>query len=273
MPGGNIAMAYFTPHLLPELEFDTDNPYPCKWGEKETEGMARERIVSVWAKPEPLRIDTSRTATLVVDMQNDFGAFGGMFDRAGIDIRIIRRAIAPTASVLTAARAAGIPILYIKMEHQPDLSDLGPSDGPHAIRTAFLSVGKKVSAPNGSQGQILVRGTWNTEILSELHPAPEDIVISKHRYSAFYETGLDAALRELGIKYLVVTGCTTSVCVESTIRDAMFRDYSCLLLKDCTAEPVGNDLPRSNHEASLLVIEKLFGWVSTSHHLIEALGI
>jgi ureidoacrylate peracid hydrolase len=235
--------------------------------------MATGQIVSVWATPEPLRIDTSKTAILVVDMQNDFGAVGGMFDRAGIDIRIIQRAIAPTAKVLSTARAAGIPILYIKMEHQPDLADLGPADGPYAIRNRALSLGEKVSLPNGSNGRILVKGTWSTEILSELSPAPEDIVISKHRYSAFYETGLDAALRKLGIKYLVVTGCTTSVCVESTIRDAMFRDYSCLLLADCTAEPVGYDLPRSNHEASLLVIEKLFGWVSASCHLIEALDI
>lgn len=75
----------------------------------------------------------------------------------------------------------------------------------------------------------------------------------------------------MGIKYLIVTGCTTSICVESTIRDAMFRDYSCVLLADCAGEPIGNGLPRSNHDASLLTIQTLFGWVSGSPDFIRVL--
>jgi ureidoacrylate peracid hydrolase len=75
----------------------------------------------------------------------------------------------------------------------------------------------------------------------------------------------------MGIKYLIVTGCTTSICVESTIRDAMYRDYLPLLLADCTAEPIGYGLPRSNHEASLLNIQTLFGWVSSSNDFIKGL--
>jgi ureidoacrylate peracid hydrolase len=105
-----------------------------------------------------------------------------------------------------------------------------------------------------------------------LKPQAGDIVIYKHRFSGFYETDLDATLKQLGAKYLIVTGCTTSVCVESTIRDAMFRDYSCVLLADCTAEPIGCDFPRSNHEASLLVIQTLFGWVSESTAFVRALA-
>jgi ureidoacrylate peracid hydrolase len=67
-----------------------------------------------------------------------------------------------------------------------------------------------------------------------------------------------------------VTGCTTSVCVESTVRDAMFRDYRCLVVEDCTGEPVGFEETRSNHEASLLVIERLFGWITDSEKLIAS---
>jgi ureidoacrylate peracid hydrolase len=100
----------------------------------------------------------------------------------------------------------------------------------------------------------------------------ETVVVSKHRYSGFYQTNLDDTLKSRVIKYLIVTGCTTSVCVESTVRDAMFRDYSCVVLEDCTAEPIGSDLPRTNHDASLLVIERLFGWVSSSGNFIAALG-
>ncbi|MBA3799715.1 MAG: isochorismatase family protein, partial [Geodermatophilaceae bacterium] len=95
-------------------------------------------------------------------------------------------------------------------------------------------------------------------------------VIVKRRYSGFFETDLDATLEKLGTRHLVVTGCTTSICVDSTVRDAMFRDYRCIVLEDCTAEPIGADLPRTNHEATLLSIEMLFGWVSTSTQVIEA---
>jgi ureidoacrylate peracid hydrolase len=95
--------------------------------------------------------------------------------------------------------------------------------------------------------------------------------VPKHRYSGFFETQLDSVLRGLGVRNLVVTGCTTSVCVESTVRDAMFRDYRCIVLEDCTAEPIGASNARSNHEASLLTIELLFGWVSSSNGFIDAL--
>jgi ureidoacrylate peracid hydrolase len=116
-----------------------------------------------------------------------------------------------------------------------------------------------------------VRDTWNTDIVAELAPKAKDIVIYKHRFSGFFETDLDATLRRLGIKHLVITGCTTSICVESTIRDAMFRDYSCIVLEDCTAEPIGQDMQRSNHEASLLTIQTLLGWTSSSEEFIRAI--
>ena len=76
--------------------------------------------------------------------------------------------------------------------------------------------------------------------------------MSKHRFSGFYGTDLDVILKGLGVETLVFTGCTTSVCVDSTLRDAFYRDYRCLLLSDCTGEPIGSDLARSNHDASLL---------------------
>ena len=73
--------------------------------------------------------------------------------------------------------------------------------------------------------------------MPELAPKRDDIILYKHRYSGFYETDLDSVLKRRSINSLIFTGCTTSVCVESTLRDAMFRDYTCLLLADCTAEP------------------------------------
>ena len=225
------------------------------------------------ARPEAVQLALAKTAVLVIDMQNDFGAEGGMFDRAGIDISSIRSAVEPTRRVIGAARQAGIPIVYLKMAFKADLSDAGPAESPNYTRHMRLGIGSSVIAPDGSPSRILIRDTWSTDILDELAPEANDLVVYKHRFSGFFETGLDACLKERGIRQLVVTGCTTSICVESTIRDAMFRDYACILLEDCTAEPIGENFPRSNHDASLLSIEVLLGWVSSSADFINALSV
>jgi len=227
--------------------------------------------VELAARPAPVKIDTGATAVLVVDMQNDFGSKDGMFERAGIDISGIQRAVAPTARALDAARTVGIPVIYLKMGFRPDLSDLGAADSVNRVRHLQLGVGERVHAPDGTESRILVRDTWNTDIVAGLEPHAEDVVLYKTRFSGFYKTDLDARLKKLGVRHLIVTGCTTSICVESTVRDAMFRDYLCVLLADCMSEPIGSDLARSNHEASLLSVETLLGWVSDSANFASAL--
>ena len=239
---------------------------------QQTKASAGEtNLVRIDAKPKPIAINPTQAAVIVVDMENDFVAKGGMFDRAGIDISGAQKAIAPTAKVLAAARQAGMKIIYLKMGYCADLSDLGAPDSVNRTRhLKVMGVGQKIQAPDGRESRILIRDTWGTDIVPELKPESDDIVIYKTRFSGFYQTDLDATLRKLGIKYLIFAGVTTSICVESTVRDAMFRDYLCVLLSDCTSEPIGNDLPRTNYEASLLNTERLFGWVSDSEQFIKA---
>src|SRR5438876_654134 len=234
---------------------------------------AKEGSVMLDAKPEPIAIDPAHAAVIVVDMENDFAAKGGMFDRAGADISGAQKAIAPTAKVLAAARQAGIKIIYLKMGYRPDLSDLGATDSVNRTRHLKFGVGQTIRAPDGRESRVLIRDTWNTDIVPELKPQASDVVIYKTRFSGFYQTDLDATLKKFGIKYLIFTDVTTSICVESTVRDAMFRDYLCVLLKDCMSEPIGHDLPRTNHEASLLNAEALFGWVSDSDQFIKAVAV
>ena len=221
-------------------------------------------MITLDARPESVSFDPQRAAVLVIDMQNDFGSPGGMFDRAGIDIGGISAAVEATRPVLAAARAVRIPIVYLAMEHAADLSDAGPPDRPHRLKHLPLAV--------GVDPHTLIRGTWNTQIVDALAAEPDDRIVSKHRYSGFFETELDDVLRDLDVSHLIVTGCTTSVCVESTVRDAMYRDYVCVVLEDCTAEPIGEGLARTNHDASLTVIETLFGWVSSGAAFREALA-
>ncbi len=233
----------------------------------------KNEIVTLNAKPEPLAIDPAQTAVIVVDMENDFVAKGGMFDRAGADISGAQKAIAPTAKVVAAARQARLKIIYLKMGYRADLSDLGAPDSVNRTRHLKFGVGQKIRAPDGRESRILSRDTWDTDIVPELKPQDSDIVIYKTRFSGFYQTDLDATMRKFGIKYLIVAGVTTSICVESTVRDAMFRDYLCVLLRDCMSEPIGHDLPRTNHDASLLNVEVLLGWVSDSEQFLKAFPV
>jgi ureidoacrylate peracid hydrolase len=215
----------------------------------------------IQARPEPIDLDPTRTAMLVIDMQNAFGSPGGMFDRAGIPIGSIQEAVAPTRAAVEAARRAGLKVIYLKMGFEADLSDLGTNGGAQEHFFAHMGI------PDG----VLTRDEWGSDIVDELTPEPGDTVVYKTRFSGFYETELDDLLRRAGVTHLVVTGCTTSICVESTVRDAFFRDYHCIVLEDCTAEPMGANLSRSNYDATLLLVERIFGSVSTAAELSKLL--
>jgi len=227
--------------------------------------------VEIGARPTPVALRPEDSAILVVDMQNDFASSGGMFDRAGIDVRSIQEIVPRTARVLDASRSAGMMVVYLKMGLRPDLSDAAP-DSPTWLKHVPLHAGADVEAPDGTPSRILIRDTWNTEIIETLTPHAGDLVLYKHRYSGFYETSLHGELRNRGMRTLLFVGATTSVCVESTVRDVMFRDYHCLVLEDCVAEPTAADAPRSNHEASLTVLELLFASITDSAAVLEALA-
>jgi ureidoacrylate peracid hydrolase len=228
--------------------------------------------VIVTARPTPRNVVPGRTAVIVVDMQNDFASVGGMFERAGIDVSGIRAIVEPTCALLDAARSAGLLICYLKMGFDADLVSAGYPDSPTWIKHIRMKVGDEVPSPTGEASRILIQNTWNTDIVDELTPCFGDLVIDKHRYSGFYGTELENLLRERGIDTLVFVGATTSVCVESTVRDAVARDFHCLVVEDCVAEPIGAQLARTNHEATLLVLQILFCSITDSAAVIAALS-
>jgi ureidoacrylate peracid hydrolase len=232
--------------------------------------VATSRTISIRARPASISMDLSKTAVLVVDMQNDFGAKGGMFDRAGVNLSVIEQAVAPTARVIEGARIVGIPIIYIRTAHRSDLSDIGREGSPYWQMCQRMKVGSEMTAPTGEPSRILIEGTWNTEMLPELAPLANDVVVTKTRFSGFYETVLDKQLRELNIHSLIVVGCTTSICVEATIRDAVSRDYICVLPADCTGQPQRRGLVGA-HEATLGIIETSLGWISSSDNILDAI--
>ena len=194
-----------------------------------------------------------------------------MFEQAGVDISGIRRIVPTILKVLAACRKRGIKIIYLRMAFREDLSDFGPPGSPnHERHHDIFGIGKISDGPDGKPRQFLIRDTWGTEIIDQLKPNADDTLIYKHRFSGFFQTELDEVLKKSNIRQLLFAGCTTSVCVESTIRDAALRDYQCALLSDCTSEPIGDTEPTSNHSASLRVLQALFCWVSTSKNFLDA---
>jgi ureidoacrylate peracid hydrolase len=227
---------------------------------------AEPRTVNLPAKPEDITIDPARTAVLVVDMQNAFASKGGMFDLIGLDISGAKSAVAATKKVIEAARAAKLKVIYLLLSYAPDLSDSGGVDSPHWHKESGLILMRKNPE---LKGKILTRGTWDEAVVDALKPTPTDIIIRKSRYSGFVGTNLDVVLKTYNIKYLVFTGIATNVCVESTLRDAFFREYWPIIVSDA----VNNAGPPATQQGTLWNVETVFGWVTNSEDFVMTVSI
>ncbi len=220
--------------------------------------------VTIEAEPEPIRIDISRTAIIVVDMQNAFVKRGGYFDTLGYNISATESIIGPCQKVITAAREKGVKIIYLQMGCSPDLSDKGAPDSPSAFKSRAL---KLITQRPELKDKLYIYGTWGAEIIEELKPQEGDITIKKQRYDGFIGTNLDIVLRTLGSQYLVFIGTATNVCVESTLRHAFFLDYFPILVSDAVSQ-MGS---RVTQEATILNVQLTFGWVTNSKSLLTAI--
>ena len=214
------------------------------------------------AAPYGFVCETERTALLVIDMQRDFLQPGGFGELLGNDVGLLARAVPPTQRVLSAARAAGVLVVHTREGHRPDLSDCPPAKR----RRGRLAVG---IGDQGPMGRVLVRGEAGHGIVPELAPADGEPIIDKPGKGAFYATDLEATLRNRGIESLWVTGVTTEVCVNTTVREANDRGFECLVLEDC----VGSYFPEFQRAALDMIKAQggIFGWVAQSAPVLEAL--
>lgn len=213
------------------------------------------------AEPHPLAVALERTALLIIDMQRDFLEPGGFGEALGNDVSLLKAAVAPLQAVLAAARAAGILIVHTREGHRPDLSD-----APLA-KIERGSPSLRIGAP-GPMGRILIRGEPGHDIIPQLYPIDGEPVIDKSGKGAFFATDLDLTLKNCGIENLIVTGVTTEVCVNTTVREANDRGYRCVVLADCCA----SYFPEF-HEMGLKMIKAqggIFGWVSGSKQMLAA---
>jgi nicotinamidase-related amidase len=219
-------------------------------------------MMAVEADPYPFELETERCALLIIDMQRDFLEPGGFGEMLGNDVSQLRRTIDPNRILLAAWRARNLPVMHTREGHRPDLSDLPPAKKVRG--RSPTSIGDA-----GPMGRILVRGEAGHDIVPELYPRPGEPVIDKPGKGAFFATDLHAILQNRGVTQLIVTGVTTEVCVNTTVREANDRGYDCLVPEDC----VGSYFPEFQLMGLKMIAAQggIFGWVSHSNRILAAL--
>jgi ureidoacrylate peracid hydrolase len=221
-------------------------------------------MITFPTRPESREIDPARSAVLVVDMQNAFASKGGMFDLSGIDIRGAQRLVEVIQQLLDPSRHAGIPVVYLQMGYDPKLTTSGGPDSPNWHKELALRL---IRQRPELTGKVLTEGQWDWEVVEELRPQADDLVVNKTRYSGFYGTPLDSMLRTRGIRTLFFAGIASNVCLESTLRDAFFLDYWPVLLRDATMQAGAPML----QEATVKNVEAYFGWTLTASEYVHAI--
>lgn len=195
------------------------------------------------------RVDPSTTRFLVIDVQNDFCAKGGWFDEYANDLTLIHRAVDRIVEFIEVARRAGVPPIFVRA-----IYDRIYLSAPMLERHARTGLGLDHCR----------EGTWGADFF-QVEPADGELVFTKHRYSAFKDTELNAYLRAQRVENLILSGITSNVCVESTARDAYMLDYHVVFLSDASAT-----YEAEAHEATLANIRRAFGIVASTDDVIDA---
>jgi biuret amidohydrolase len=197
----------------------------------------------------------AESALVLVDVQNDYLASGGLDGRRGEFGEARARGIVPNMMrILQRARELNVLVVYLRYTRQADHR----YESPATLRWMFVKRGYKVNELS------TVEGSWGWEIIEDLSPRDGELIIDKRRPSGFHETLLDAMLQKRGIKSVILVGVSTHGCVEATARDAELRSYYVVPIEDCMAA-YDNEL----HEAALTVMRSRYDVIDTAR-LLEA---
>lgn len=168
------------------------------------------------ASARKLRFAADDAALIVIDVQNDFCHIDGALARQGRDVHRVHAAVENLSRFIDDARTAGVPVVFVQNRHD-EASDTDAWRARH---------------PDRDRDQSCQVGSWGAEFF-EVAPGPADHVVVKHRYDAFTRTGLEELLGSLHRTSLLFAGVTTSICVESSLRAAVCRDFLATLVEDC----------------------------------------
>ncbi|MEI8034497.1 MAG: cysteine hydrolase [Betaproteobacteria bacterium] len=192
----------------------------------------------------------AKSMFLVLDMINDLIHEDGPNGKKGYGPILARRnIIANTAIAIAKARAAGVPIGYVRVGFSPDYREVATNSGVF----------------NGAKkAELFKLGSWGTQVHPALAPHPEDYDIIKHRVSPFYATTLDPILGANQITHLVLCGVSTTGAVLSAAKDGHDRDYDITILDDCSAA-----ITDEHHKVTLDMVSR-FATITTAADIVFA---
>ncbi|MDB5516368.1 MAG: Nicotinamidase-related amidase [Tardiphaga sp.] len=215
------------------------------------------------------RVSPQHAALVLIDVQNDFCADEGATGRGGQPMTMIKAAVERIRELLTAARKAGLFVVHVRAEYGEMYRSVGspyryPISGGRepAVWTASAADLTQVERFSNASVEVCLPGSWGGEFVDGIVPLADEAVITKHRFGAFADTGLDRLLRARGISSLIVAGVTTNCCVETTAREAVMRDFHLVVAQDCVAV---KDHLADLHRATLESLGLYFGLVHPSH--------
>ena len=222
------------------------------------------RLVSFDAEPQRAEIDLSRTALVVVDMQNDFLHPDGWFPRLGFDPAPLAKVIPKLIELTRTARHAGVQVIWLNWGVRADRAELS---APMLNKMSAGGTRPVYADPSVlGHGRILVTGDWGAQLVDELKPGPSDLIVHKHRLSGFHDNEFNSVLRNRGIDTLLFSGTNTDRCVFSTLCDASFLGYGCLLVTDACA----TGSPAYVTDAVHYLVRLLYGVTLRSGDLMDA---
>jgi ureidoacrylate peracid hydrolase len=222
--------------------------------------------VELATEPHPVVFDRGRAALVAVDLQNDFCTPGGWLAGIGVDVSVLRPAIEHTAALVPAARAAGIPVIWLNWGNRADRANLPPGVA-HVYDPTGAGTGIGYLMP-GVESRVLTKGSWGAALVDELSVAPGDISVDKYRMSGFWDTELDSVLRTLRVDTLIFAGVNSDQCVYATLIDAACLGYDVVLLTDASA----TTSPSYCHDATVYNTRQCFGFTATTPALLSALA-
>lgn len=222
------------------------------------------QAIALQTDTKTLKLDLAKAALLIIDMQNDFCHPDGWLAHIGVDVTPARAPIAPLQTLLPPLRSVQVPIFWVNWGNRPDLLNISPGLR-HVYNPTGAGVGLGDRLPN--QAPVLIKNSWAAAVVDELEPLPADIRVDKYRMSGFWDTPLDSILRNLGKTTLFFSGVNADQCVMTTLQDANFLGYDCILLKDCTA----TTSPDYCLQATLYNVNQCFGFVTDSAELLQVI--
>ncbi len=202
-------------------------------------------------------LDPARTALIVIDLQDDFLSSTGYFAKQGYDPSPLRAIIPAVNRLIGACRNAGMHIIHTRQGYRADLADMTPYEKWRRQRSGL----------DGTTA--LLRSSPGFQITADIDVSPQDIIVDKTCNSAFTYTDFEHVLRARGITHLLFSGCTTDVCVHTTLREACDRNFQCLTISDACAS--GDQYA---HEAALHMVtveNGIFGALTDSAAVLDGL--